>query len=165
MQPKLALLGAAALLAAGLLFAGSKQLSRGEMVAGRARVIDGDSLRIDGHEIRLKGIDAPEGRQTCQKSGAGWACGEEARRELRQLVGSADVQCRVHGRDQHQRLLATCEASGRNVNQAMVDAGMAVAFGKFYNREEAAAREAKRGLWAGEFERPQVWRQRNNVGR
>jgi endonuclease YncB( thermonuclease family) len=42
----------------------------------------------------------------------------------------------------------------------MVEEGFAVAFGA-YQIEEAAARSARRGIWASEFERPQEWRRRH----
>jgi len=35
--------------------------------AEAARVIDSDSLELAGEDIRLLGIDAPEGRQLCQR--------------------------------------------------------------------------------------------------
>ena len=41
----------------------TRQESPGE-VSGWSRVIDGDSLQVAGREVRLVGIDAPEGRQT-----------------------------------------------------------------------------------------------------
>ncbi len=57
-------------------------------VSGLARPIDGDSLWVGGNEVRLKGIDAPEGRQTCRRSGAIWGCGEAARSALVGLIGA-----------------------------------------------------------------------------
>ncbi|MCB1484044.1 MAG: thermonuclease family protein, partial [Hyphomicrobiaceae bacterium] len=47
-------------------------------VRGAARVIDGDSLYVGQNEVRLKGIDAPEGRQTCLRDGRDWDCGNAA---------------------------------------------------------------------------------------
>ena len=40
-----------------------------QQVSGPAAVIDGDSLRVAGVEVRLHGVDAPEGRQTCERGG------------------------------------------------------------------------------------------------
>lgn len=34
--------------------------------AHRAQVIDGDTFTLDGRAIRLWGVDALEGRQTCE---------------------------------------------------------------------------------------------------
>ncbi len=131
--------------------------------AGRADVKDGDSLRIGGEEIRLKDIDAPEGRQTCTRAGRDWDCGEEARRELQRRGGRAAVACRSVERDKHRRLLGYCEADGRELNRAMVESGMAVAYGG-YRAEERAAKAARRGLWSGEFQLPRDWRHERGIG-
>jgi endonuclease YncB( thermonuclease family) len=129
-------------------------------IEGEAHAIDGDSLTIGGVEMRLKGIDAPEGRQTCLRGGGSWACGEEARRHLMRLAAMGRLSCTDHGADQHGRRLATCFADGVNLNEAMVRDGYAVAYGA-YETAEAEARAAKRGLWSGTFERPRAWRDRH----
>ncbi|HJU33399.1 MAG TPA: thermonuclease family protein [Hyphomicrobiaceae bacterium] len=129
-------------------------------VSGWSHVIDGDSLQVAGREVRLVGIDAPEGRQTCRRDGVDWNCGNAARIELRRLIGNRRVTCRYRERDRYDRLLALCEANGRSLNAAMVSAGYAVDDGQFAN-EEAGARAERRGLWAGDFERPRDWRRRH----
>lgn len=133
-------------------------------IRGAGRPIDGDSLRIGRDEVRLKGIDAPEGRQTCERDGKAWACGDASRDHLRRLIGRDVVECQVHQRDQHGRLLATCSAAGRPLNGGMVKDGMAVAYGG-YRSEEASARNAKRGLWGSKFQTPRAWRDENNTRR
>jgi len=133
-------------------------------VEGRPRLVDGDSFFIGATEVRMQGIDAPEGRQTCFRDGRDWRCGEEAKCELERAVGSASIRCDVHAKDQHGRALATCtSATGQNLNQHMVQSGLAVAFGS-YEAEEREARTARRGLWGSKFERPQDWRRRTNAG-
>lgn len=126
-------------------------------IVERARLVDGDSFHLGADEVRLVGTDAPEGRQTCMRDGAEWPCGEEARRQLARLIGGRAVSCRARERDQHGRLLAVCTVGGTELNREMVASGMAVAYGS-YEREEAQARAAGRGLWAGQFERPRTWR-------
>lgn len=133
-----------------------------DRAAGAARLVDGDSLFVGSSEVRLKGIDAPEGRQTCTRNGAPWACGNAARDELAGLIGRDEVVCRVVERDMHGRLLAYCTAGGRDLNKGMVASGMAVAYGG-YLREEGEAKLRKRGLWASEFTRPREWRDRHNT--
>lgn len=130
---------------------------------GIPRWIDGDSFFLGNSEVRLKGIDAPEGKQTCQRDGRSWACGDEARRELQRIVGAGPVMCQGAERDQHGRWLAVCSSGGRELNAGMVASGMAVDYGG-YPRQELQARMAKRGLWSGEFERPRDWRHRNGIG-
>ena len=132
-------------------------------VEGQVRFIDGDSFFLGNDEVRLKGIDAPEGRQTCRRAGQDWRCGEDARRELQRLVAGQRVSCRVSERDQHGRMLGYCSAGERDLNRGMVASGMAVSYGD-YLREETAARIARRGLWGSEFERPRDWRRRNGIG-
>lgn len=131
---------------------------------GRGRPIDGDSLYVAASEVRLKGIDAPEGRQSCTRNGVAWDCGNAAREELRRLIGGDAVTCEVSERDRHSRLLAYCSAGGRDLNAGMVAAGLALAYGD-YTSEEARARAQKRGLWSGEFTRPRDWREEHNIGR
>lgn len=133
-------------------------------VSGQPRLVDGDSFHLGGEEVRLVGIDAPEGRQSCTRNAVSWPCGEESRRTLARLVGGKPVSCRTNERDQHGRLLAVCSVDGRDLNREMVASGMALAYGN-YEREEASARSAKRGLWSGEFERPRDWRRQHGRGR
>jgi endonuclease YncB( thermonuclease family) len=135
----------------------------GDAVEGRPRLVDGDSFFMGKTEVRMKGIDAPEGRQMCQRNGRDWPCGEDAKRELQKLVGGQPVTCRVAEKDQHGRLLGYCTSGGRDLNAGMVASGYAVAFGD-YETEERAARSAKRGVWSGEFQRPRDWRREHNSG-
>lgn len=126
-------------------------------IAGAAAVGDGDSLTIGGERIRLIGIDAPELDQTCRRDDRDYACGRQSRQALVALIGALAVACEGRGKDRYERLLADCRAGDVDLGRAQVEAGWAVAYGD-YEREEAAAREAGRGLWAGPFERPLDWR-------
>lgn len=120
-------------------------------------VIDGDSLRIRGEEIRLAGIDAPELAQTCEREGRSWRCGQAARAALEREARRGRLACAGSKTDRYGRLLAICKADGAEINAAMVRTGLAVAYGK-YEREEAEARDARKGIWAGAFKRPEEWR-------
>ncbi|MCB1505205.1 MAG: thermonuclease family protein [Hyphomicrobiaceae bacterium] len=134
-----------------------------QVLSGFAKVIDGDSLRVDGGEVRLKDIDAPEGRQTCERDGKEWDCGEEARRKLTALIGGQKVTCHSIERDKHNRFLAYCEAQGRSLNEAMVETGMALSYGG-YRSNEQSAKASRRGLWAGQFQKPRDWRRERGIG-
>jgi endonuclease YncB( thermonuclease family) len=123
-----------------------------------AEVTDGDSLKTNLHRLRLMGIDAPERAQFCKRNGEIWHCGRAAQIHLARLIGNHPVECSVSGRDKYRRLLARCRVGTRDINRSMVRDGLAVAFGTDYRREEAAARKARRGLWARQFERPRPWR-------
>lgn len=129
---------------------------------GIAIVNDGDSITLGGKRIRLLGIDAPEYTQTCQRDGAGYACGRQAREALVQLIGKRPVSCSGTRHDRYGRFLGTCMAGNVDLNRAQVAAGWAVAYGG-YESEEAAARTAKAGIWAGTFDRPQDWRRHHGA--
>ncbi|MGE3306298.1 MAG: thermonuclease family protein [Rhizobiaceae bacterium] len=147
-------LGAAAFVAAA-------RLERVSMLrpAGVATINDGDSITIAGERIRLRGIDAPELDQTCQKDGADYACGRQSLDALRALTDGRNVECIGWERDRYRRLLAVCGVGGKELNAAQVEAGWAVAYGQ-YEAEEGRARDAKVGLWGGSFDPPRDWRAR-----
>ncbi len=132
---------------------------------GPITVADGDSGTIGTVRVRLEGIDAPEFNQLCRDArGAQFDCGRRARDHLRQLIaGRPDTACSGFETDRFGRLLVTCTASGlaRSLNGQMVHDGWALAFGA-HDWLESDARAAKRGLWAGTFERPRDVRERSN---
>jgi endonuclease YncB( thermonuclease family) len=138
-------------------------LPPGPRLTGPARVLDGDSLALAGEQIRLFGIDAPEGRQAC-RDGAGrrYACGRVAARALAAATAGRTVACTRLERDRYDRQVALCAADGRDLGEAMVRAGLAVELPEYsqgrYTAAEHEARAARRGLWAGTFERPAEWR-------
>jgi endonuclease YncB( thermonuclease family) len=151
---------ALAVVLAGLKLSGLLNIDEGPV-----RVIDGDSFWRGETEIRLHGIDAPEYRQTCKdEAGKEWPCGREATRALRQMVGGRDVACEIRDTDRHDRLVAVCKSGEVDLNQEMVRRGWAVSFGG-YGSLEAQARNARRGIWRGDFERPQDWRKRHETNR
>lgn len=129
-------------------------------VSGQAHIIDGDSLRVAGTEIRLKGIDAPEYRQNCQRNGQSWACGEEAARKLLVHLKGRSVNCKGHEHDEHDRLLAICRTGDMDINEWLVANGWAVSY-EGYPAAEQIARNAKKGIWSGTFTHPRDWREEN----
>ncbi|TPN86535.1 thermonuclease family protein [Mesorhizobium sp. CU2] len=120
-------------------------------------VNDGDSITLGTERIRMRGIDAPEYLQVCQKDGADYACGKLARQSLVKLIANRPVSCSGWQHDRYGRLLGYCKAGDTDLNRAQVEAGWAVAFGDF-EIEEAGAKAAKAGIWAGTFDAPQDWR-------
>ncbi|MBZ9794358.1 thermonuclease family protein [Mesorhizobium sp. ES1-4] len=149
----------------GLLILLAARLDRVEMrkTQGTAIVNDGDSITLGTERIRMHGIDAPEYTQTCRKNGADYACGTLARQSLVRLIAGRPVTCSGWQRDRYGRLLGDCRAGGTDLNRAQVEAGWAVAYGDF-EAEEAAARAAGVGIWAGTFDRPQDWRGSHHGG-
>jgi endonuclease YncB( thermonuclease family) len=135
-------------------------LPQGRDVTGFADPVDGDSLRLAGREVRLRGIDAPELRQTCRRDGGEWPCGREALMALDRKIGLQPIACTPSGRDRFGRDLADCRVGETHLNAWLVREGWAVAFGAFA-AEEGEARAARRGIWAGSFESPSAWRAKN----
>lgn len=130
-------------------------------VSGQARVVDGDTLVIAGEKLRLHGIDAPELDQPCGLNGAVWACGDWAREELAARVRGREVTCEAHQRDRYERLLVTCRVGRTDLAQSLVRDGVAFAYRRYstaYVQDEAEARRAGRGLWAGEVALPETFR-------
>ncbi len=135
-------------------------------LSGRADIVDGDTLGIRGEQarIRLYGIDAPEGKQACHDVvGRPYLCGSRSADALATIIGrNGRVTCREEDRDRYGRIVATCEANGREINAELVRQGWAVEYKQYsdgrYSDEEEEARGAKRGLWAGTFVKPWEWR-------
>jgi endonuclease YncB( thermonuclease family) len=142
---------------------GAVQGDDGQEISGLVRIGDGDSLDIGRTRIRLHGIDAVELAQHCKDAaGVDYACGEDAKRALEDLVRGKTVRCdERHGVDQYGRIAAVCTADGINLNAAMVDSGFAIAYRQHslaYVPNEERAKAAKKGLWAGSFETPSDYR-------
>ena len=160
--------------AAGLLVLASTGVATAdETIRGcQWRVVDGDTIHMRDYKIRLAGIDAPERKQQCQTAtGQDWACGLlasdvlvgllETSRGTGACVADNGLVCALAGKDRYGRHIGTCQANGIDVQRFLVRAGLAVAeYGDQYRRDEAHAKQAKRGMWGGDFLRPQQWRRR-----
>ncbi len=132
-----------------------------------ARVVtvsDGDTVWVTPVQsqrrikLRMQGIDAPE---RCQPGG------EDSTRALRELLLNQTVEVEVRGQDDYQRGLARIRFQGKDVGAFMVSQGHAWSY-RFksdpgpYVREEEAARQARRGVFAqGRAERPYDFRRRH----
>ena len=130
-------------------------------LSGKADVIDADTIKINGIPIRLYGIDAPEGRQTCQRDGRSYPCGKQSIKWLVDLIAGKPVHCELLERDDFGRFLAVCSVDDVELNAAMVSQGWALAFVKYSNRyvpQQKRAEMANLGLWAGSFITPWDWR-------
>lgn len=128
-----------------------------QSISGTVTINDGDTVTINGERIRLLGIDAPEYNQSCTRDGKKYACGSRAHEALARLIGGRAVTCTGSERDRYDRFLGVCSAGGKDLNRALVAAGWAVAYGEYFG-EEKAAKAARLGMWAGEFDRPADWR-------
>lgn len=139
-----------------------------QRLAGPARIIDGDSISVDGESVRLIGIDACEMNQVAEAPEGPWRCGLSARARVIELTEGHEVTCRWSERDIYDRLLARCEADGRDIGAQLVTEGLAVVYRhegrptapELVPLEETARREG-RGLWGSTFEDPKDYRRRN----
>jgi endonuclease YncB( thermonuclease family) len=128
-----------------------------ETVEGAARVVDGDTIEIREQRIRMWGIDAPELAQRCTEDGHLYPCGLDASQALRKRIGRKPVSCVRRDTDRYGRMVALCRADGIDLSRWMVQQGQAIAFRRYsldYVEDEDRAREARVGLWAGEFQDP-----------
>lgn len=131
-------------------------------IAGPASVIDGDTIAIAGTHIRFFGIDAPERSQLCRDGqGRSYACGTVASEALANLMRGQTVRCNPQEIDRYGRPVAICNADGKDLGEAMVDSGLALALRHYshsYVPNEERAQRDHRGLWAGSFELPEDYR-------
>jgi endonuclease YncB( thermonuclease family) len=135
-------------------------------IIGLARVVDGDTVEVNAVKIRLEAIDAPETEQLClNEQSKRWTCGIEVREQLKEHAGHKLWTCHRHGADRFGRVLASCEVEGEDIQGWLVTNGWALAFTRYshkYDREQEAARIARRGLWSGAFIAPWNWRHRTS---
>ena len=132
-------------------------------IIGEARAFDGDRIEVKGQRIKLDGVDAPQPKQVCQRNGKPWRCGEEARKALAAKINGRRVICVENKRDRKVWVLATCSLEGKDLGEWLLRNGWAVSaymHSYEYSRAEAAAKEERRGIWAGEFELPSKWRRK-----
>ncbi|MGF1554411.1 MAG: thermonuclease family protein [Paracoccaceae bacterium] len=134
----------------------------GPALADGVRVVDGDTLEVSGRKIRLHGVDAPEKAQTCLDACRRVVrCGVVATEAMERLVAKGRLACRTIDTDRYGRTVARCRAGGVDVGEALVAAGLARAYTRYsedYADEEAEARRASLGMWAGEAVAPWDWR-------
>lgn len=119
------------------------------------KVVDGGSFGLtDGRRVRLAGIQAPR---------AGWPLAEEARANLARLLEgkTVDLGYADRGTDRHGDLLAYAFVDDAWLQAEQIDGGFARAYSRSDTsrcaaallKREAAARTAKRGIWADAFYR------------
>ena len=118
-------------------------------------VADGDTITVldaskTQFKVRLNGIDAPESSQDY---------GQVSKKHLADLVFGKDVVVLWNKRDKYGRVVGTVMVGSVNVNLEQLQAGLAWYYRQYagdvpaenratYERAEAEARSAKRGLWA-----------------
>lgn len=138
--------------------------AQGQIMSGPATVIDANTLDMTGSRVRLVGLDAPERKQSCTRSGEDWACGEEAARTLAAIVAEQAITCVAQGADAAGRTLAVCKVRNIDIGQEMLRRGMAIVLDDAppgYAEASGIAQSLQFGLWAGDFQQPSQWRAAN----
>ena len=159
-------------LVAGLVWLATPYLSRSDLpgsplqaptteatsIEGKARALTGDVMVVGGEKVLLRGIEAPDVRQTCSdERGRSWRCGRSALNALRKITGYETVVCSVAEIDGEGRKVADCMIGDTNIAASLVKDGAVFAgtgYFRAYGSEEAEAKAAKRGLWQGTAHRP-----------
>jgi endonuclease YncB( thermonuclease family) len=134
-------------------------------VSGVPKIREADLVQIGTSRIRLGGIDAPSADQLCLNTrGERWTCGVAARDALIKHAGDRHWTCHSNHSDRRGRLVARCAVDGEDIQKWLVTNGWALAYARQshdYETDQAAAREAKAGMWQGAFIAPWDWRIRN----
>jgi endonuclease YncB( thermonuclease family) len=151
------------LIPAALLLSATASQASAETIAGRATIVDADTLEIHGERIRLLDVDAPEGRQTCTRpDGSEWKCGHEAALKLADWIGDRIVTCEAGRKDRYGRWLAHCVSGGEDMASWLASRGWAVPYRdckcEVIRDASDGAKSLQRGVWAGSFVMPWVWR-------
>jgi endonuclease YncB( thermonuclease family) len=130
-------------------------------------VRDANTIQLGDVTYRLDGVDAPELDQVCIDDHADpWSCGVDARDQLTRLVGGHSIHCDDLGPDKarRKRHLGLCSVEGETVslNQQLIRLGFAMNYQPSaksqFDKDQAAAKDDRKGIWKGCFVAPQEFR-------
>jgi endonuclease YncB( thermonuclease family) len=138
------------------------------LVGTVTKIVDGDTIDVQltsgPIRVRLHGIDTPE---------RGQPGGREATAALSSLVAGKRVQVEPFSQDRYERMIGIVFRDDLNVNLELVKRGRAWAYRRYMRKSdsalcinEAAARTAKRGLWALPADQriaPWEWRRKKSL--
>lgn len=162
------------LLAALLIFcaAASQAAPLRTVTATITKITDGDTVQAITPEgtklkVRLYGIDAPE---TAKGKIPGEPFGNDARDYLATLVNQKSVRVEIRDVDRYRRMVAILWLGEWNVNQEMLNAGLAEAYREYlktpyrnpFLQAEQEAKAQRKGIWSqgDSYERPSQFRRR-----
>ena len=122
------------------------------LVSGSATVIAPGQLMVGGKAVQLDDVRMPGPKATCSEwrgqRQVAFACNEHAEAFLKSLIAGRDVSCVARDGG-----IGTCYADGKDLAATLVTAGWASGCGQTtrYVDLEVAARNARHGMWAGNF--------------
>ena len=136
------------------------------LVGTVTKIVDGDTIDVQLSSgpirVRLHGVDTPE-------RGQPW--GKESTAALTALVMGKEVDIEPFSQDRYERLIGIVFLGDLNVNLELVKRGHAWAYRQYMRKEdsglciaEAAARTAKKGVWASKEQpvAPWEWRRKKS---
>lgn len=131
------------------------------VVSGKVRVLNGYTIVFgDGTEVALE--NGPELEQQGKIGDAFYPAGREAAEFLKQLIGDRAVTMYVNAdTDEYRRgdrTTGLCYVEDSNLGYELIANGWALADHSLMVPAELIARLNQRGLWRGEFVRPDRWR-------
>jgi micrococcal nuclease len=139
------------------------------------KIYDGDTIKVTGldltFKIRLVGIDCPE-TEYGQREEQPFS--QKAKAYLKNLINNKTISIKSYGNGGYNRQLAEIFVNNKNINLAMIKAGLAEVYkgrrpekldSKTYLKEESIAKMAKKGIWAQgrSYISPKKWRKDNPI--
>lgn len=105
----------------------------------------------------------PESSQLCRAADSNlYHCGARAANELDTFIARRPVNCAPVAEDQYGRTVATCSVGGADIGEWLVRNGLALDWPQYSKGKYASAqREADRsgrGMWAGSYVEPWLFR-------
>lgn len=168
LQPRRALVAAAlclVLAACKPAIADLVSAPRGDALTARGRAIDGDTVSVD---FRLFGADAYEKRQLCERQSGCWRCGKAAQDYAARFLKAGNATIQMTGSQSYGRPVAIITVNGRDMGEAMIEAGFAVPALRYlkadperaerYAAASNRAAAAHAGAQDGEAVAPDKWR-------
>src|SRR6266404_3926190 len=151
------------LAATAIMISHAAAIEAGEII-GRASVVDGDTLDIHGARVRLWGIDAPETDQLCRGDDSlPYRCGSASANKLDAFIsGRINSALFAKDVDQFGRRVASCTLDATDLGEWLVVQGLALDWPRYsggrYSAPQREAERAGRGLWAGSYVEPWLYR-------
>lgn len=114
----------------------------------RPLIMGANDIRSGGVTIQLSGIEAPDASKTCVKGdGVPWPCGNFAKAALQRLVRARTLECEG---DYTTEVLfeGKCRVGSTDLAEWLIERGWGKPAGGATSENFAAARAARRGMWA-----------------
>ena len=133
--------------------------------SAQGRALDGDTLAVD---FRLKGVDAFERKQLCQRADGCWQCGKAAQDKAATALRKKTATIHLTTSTTYGRPVATVAVDGQDLGLLMIEAGLAIPETRYLRddperaaRYESAfdrAKAAGAGALSGTWLKPADWR-------